>query len=166
MNQEEMLNNNVSSGTYRATTNLNTAMENPQMNVGNAMGVNLDNVSTDFTTVSNNLNNNPLYNTTNLNQQESNSSLDDVGMQNVSTSVTNSFIPENVAPEVVNNYSNQETTVNYEPVMENSKKNDNGFAIPKELKIMAFIVLLLFIFVLMMPYIYDFLKRLELIIAG
>ena len=50
--------------------------------------------------------------------------------------------------------------------MENSKKNDNGFAIPKELKIMAFIVLLLFIFVLMMPYIYDFLKRLELIIAG
>ena len=95
MNHEEILNDNVSSETYHATSNLNTAMENPQMAVGNTMGVNLDNVTTSFTDTSSNLNNNPINNV-NLSQQNESSSFINVSNQEVSTPVTNSFIPKNV----------------------------------------------------------------------
>ena len=126
------------SGSYHATTNLNTAIENPQYDVNNAMGMNINNAGIDYGYPTN-----------------------DTDMNN------NQFIPDSsVTYNYNDDYSNSDSTSVYEPVMEQNKNSNGKITIPREFQIALFIIFILLIFIVFMPYIYDFFKDLELIITG
>ena len=200
MNDNELMNNsnNQTVGTYRATSNLNTAIENPQINIGSAVGVNIQDVhNDDISTLSNDYQNNTLSsndfnNSTlmsdNLNNNQNNTNNLNVNSytQSVSNNVQNydnsgeqvdqavtSFINSNNASNSVNSYENNDNTfvtnsakVVYEPTLEEKKMAGYKFSIPKELKVMFFIVFVLFIFIMAIPGIYDFFKELGLVVSG
>lgn len=193
MNDKEMVNDNSQINTYRATTNLNTAIENPQINMNSAVGVNIKNVdsnnlaTTNFSndTLLNNqfnndygsLGNNHVDNSFNFSQnvdyqantsiQKSVSSFDNtdrstsyVDNSNY-TGNTNQFINNNETHFVPTN----DGVSSYEPTLEEKKRPSSGIKISRELKILFFIVFILFIFILLMPYIYDFFKKLQLVLT-
>ena len=163
MNDNNLNNNNIDSnfqnGTYRATSNLNTAIENPQVNIGNAMGINIqENGYNNKNTTDNNSTNmnnnfaNSAYNT-NINYQQPN-------IENMPNNNQNS------ASNYQNTTSNNDTTnqkYSYEPTINKNKKSNNTISNiihSKEAKIMIFIVFILILFLLIMPYIYDMLIKL------
>ena len=47
MNDNDLKNNTQENNTYHATSNLNTAIENPQINMNSAVGVNIKSVASD-----------------------------------------------------------------------------------------------------------------------
>ena len=196
MNDNE-LNNRVSSDTetYRATTNLNIDLENPQVNINSAVGVNIKNLT------DNPVNNDRFSNTSNdsyasfgMNsysgnfQQNYNINLENQNSVptidsnfNVHTSFDNNvsdvetkelsshqqFIPNassDVDYSVGGQMSDNSSGISpiYAPTMEEKKQERQGFTVAKELKVTFFIVFVLLIFLFIMPYIYDFLKELEL----
>ena len=194
MNENEINSEHQKRDTYRATTNLNIDMENPQIHINSAVGMNIKNTGNNFSMDSSDSsgNYNDFYKDyskdTNINQQESNlanlidqnfskknedksypqqndsvlpqrtTSEDTYQNQNFSLPQQEStFVP--TAQYSSENFSNY--TAEYEPTMEENKKK-RQFIIPTEVKIMGFIVFILLIFVLIMPYIYDFIKNLQL----
>ena len=205
-----MDNNDVSSNSnqYRATTNLNTAMENPQINMNSAMGLNLDSnnqlsQSNDNAVQNTSFDDEEYHATSNLNtgadyselgqsnhmefdnnfqqdgvdidpfsSQLSNSNVNNFEVENSeNTSSTNlnyqsgnSFIPN--VEQVNSNYNTVEQGVAYQPVMEKNKKSVKKITLSRELKGTFFVVFILAIFVLLMPYIYDFFKGLHFIVTG
>ncbi len=179
MNDNEMVNDGVRvDNTYRATTNLNTAIENPQINMNSAVGVNIKDVG------ANNMANDRFSNDNMVNPDFSNQAISvninntveqtnssDNVMANSSSSygMGNQFITNTPS---VDGYSNQNVTpsfheeVSYEPTMEEKKEKSHKLVISRDLKITLFIVFILFVFVLIMPYIYDFFKNLQLVVTG
>ena len=208
--------------TYRAVSNLNTAIENPQINMNSVVGVNIksvdstnpindvysSNLKLDSTNpingvYSSNLQTNDSYHSFQMNEMiesdqqhqqlqgnlengmlvNNNDSLNEVQKQfNSETSQFNStFIPTDFNTEsglssesslnsesmvdidssyVATSFNEQ---VNYEPVMQEMKKKGVTFKVTREFKVMLFIVFILFIFILVVPYIYDFFKELQLV---
>ena len=159
-------------GTYHATSNLNTAIENPQYDVNNAMTMNINGAD------------NSSYQQQNLVQDEEptytfqpdsavyESNIQSSSVQKNDTMVEGNsegqqFIPDtSFQYQTTTNNSNDQQQATYEPVMEQNKKNSVKFTIPREFQIVIFIVFIFFIFILLMPYIYDFFKELHLIITG
>ena len=82
-------------------------------------------------------------------------------MNGVSDNMVNTqFVPSS-------SFQNEEaTSVSYAPVMDKNKTSQNKITISRELKVTIFIVFILVVFVLLMPYIYDFFKELQLVITG
>lgn len=207
MNENEIKNKN--NNTYRATTNLNIDMENPQIHMNSAVGMNIkepsqtQNFSQDYSspsntgyddfykdysnvpsqTQNNNSNNsqtNPSdgygvnHNFSNMNSNnqwmnseitENTTNLENKNYQNTqfisnqtqnNNFISNQDLNNNYVP--TNDYSSE---VHYEPTMEEKKRRER-FTIPTEVKVTGFIVFILLIFVLLMPYIYDFFKNLQL----
>ena len=184
MNDKEMMGDDSQVNTYRATTNLNTAIENPQINMNSAIGVNIKDVdSSNFNTtnfshnaLSNNqfnddyssLENNNANDSFNFSQNvdyQANPSIQEEPSSFVGSSSyienTNQFINHDETHFVP---TNDGTTV-YEPTLEEKKRPSGGIKISRELKILFFIVFILFIFILLMPYVYDFFKNLQLVIT-
>lgn len=195
MNNNDFSNDRqMKENTYRATSNLNTAIENPQININSAMGVNIKDVENDnlantnqvdfsnsyndshndsssfsnnynqFDNFSSNQFNNNSFeqnmnNTNVINNQGNSQFLSNANNQNVSIQPE---LSDNQQKENIN-ISNQ--NVSYEPVMHEKKKQPKTVTVPRELKIMLFIIFILFIFILIMPYIYDFFKELQLVIT-
>ena len=194
MNENEINSEHKKRDTYRATTNLNIDMENPQIHINSAVGMNIKNTENNFSMDSSDSsgNYNDFYKDyskdTNINQQESN--LANLIDQNFSKKNEDKIYPQqndSVLPQRTSSedtYQNQNFslpqqestfvptaqyssgdssnyTAEYEPTMEENKKK-RQFTIPTEVKIMGFIVFILLIFVLIMPYIYDFIKNLQL----
>ena len=169
-------------GTYRATTNLNTAIENPQVSINNAVDVNIQSVSD--SSFNNNVQNsfvpnNGIQSNDSVNQQSNNH----VNQQsnNYVNQQSDNFIPLNQESDTdiqvndsyldadkIDNEDNIVPTgnVSYTPVGEKKNRKSFDFAISKELKLMAFVAFLLLIFVLAIPSIYDFFKKLGLVISG
>ena len=187
MNNNDFSGNNSSNAPqYHATSNLNTAMENPQFNVDNTMGVNIKNSNPLEDT---SFNNDQLYQpnmnnqsnnfqtfednqlSSNMNNQFNTNHVDNSNMGGVSETSNSQFIPDTTSTQYVpsNSFNStdtyQEPTVSYEPVMEDKKKNSR-FTIPKDLRILVFIVFILIIFIMLMPYIYEFFRKLQLVIVG
>lgn len=232
MDNNDVSNNNEQ---YRATSNLNTAIENPELNINNTMGVNIqnDNQELDDTNSSNNIentsfNDNQLYQSNMVPNEDNNqlyqsniesngsgngldlntnSSLEDndngvyksnilsdyvndnnsnhydvtsiesnrvmngnddgyLEKKNADGNVgTNSFVPDtsNYIPN--NEYVTDNGEEKYEPVMENNKKTGK-FTVSRDFKVILFIIFILVIFILLMPYIYDFFKGLGLVITS
>ncbi len=231
-----MDNNDVSNngGQYHATSNLNTAIENPELNINNAMGVNIqnDNQELDDTNSLNNVDNtsfddSQLYQSNLVSSEDNNqlyqsniesngsgngldlntnSSLEDndngVYKSNILsdyvndnnsnnydvTSIennrvmtgddvslvddnhdgnekTNTFVPDTSKYVPNNEYATNNSSEKYEPVMENNKKTVK-IAVSRDFKIILFIIFILVIFILLMPYIYDFFKGLGLVITS
>lgn len=193
MNENNLNTNNEPRNTYRATTNLNIDMENPQMHMNSAIGMNIKDVSQNsnfspslddsfnsqgdfYKDYSNQppLNQsyhasaNPYQNPQNPNFNEDslyqNQSINSADSYNQPSYQENSFIPANNSSMSSNSYvptSSYSTGIEYEPTME-ERKEKKEFKIPVEVKITGFIVFLLLLFVLIMPYIYDFFKNLQL----
>lgn len=153
MNDNNINNNSNKVGTYRATSNLNTAIENPQINVNSATGINIKN--------------------------SNNNNYADF-KQNDSTFLNNNI--ENTTDKVVENYLNSENNINdfnsnyqvpksysYEPVMQKKQRaNENALSNlihSKEFKTLVFIIFILVLFILLMPYIYDFFRNLRMSMA-
>lgn len=129
---------------YDAQPNLNTSMENPSIDVDNVLDQNVQGVDNqDF-------------------------SVPDSSTVHVSVSSNTSdhvYLDKSDNEQYVPNMSSDE--VSYQPTIDSDKKNDNGkIIISKELKIMFFIVLILFIFILFMPYIYNIFEKLHLVIVN
>ena len=137
--------NNDNNTQYRATSNLNTAIDNPQINVDNVNDVNVNNV-----------NNNSYLGDTNSN---------DSGFLNNYYSTDNATVDNsNININNVSNDKINDTNYNYEPVMDEKKNTSVGISSilhSKELKIIIFILFLLCIFLLLMPYIYDFIVKIK-----
>ena len=178
MNDNELVNNNSNNNTYRATTNLNTAIENPQVNINSAMGVNIQNVS------ENNSNVNDIANYQN-NSFSSNNYVDNnvvdstvTNFINANNSANNVTVPtssDNSSYNVVSNNSNNQSNeianngdvaTNYEPTIESKKRKGIKIAISKELKMMIFVIMILVVFIMIIPSIYDFFRNLGLVISG
>lgn len=162
MNDNDLMNDGAKvDSTYRATTNLNTAIENPQINMNSAVGINIKDVGP------NNLANDRFSNDNMVNTSFSNNIVStDINNTYDQTSYTteNQFITNTTS--VGGNYSQDVTPsfheeVSYEPTMEEKKEKNNRFVIPRDFKIMLFIVFILFIFILVMPYIYDFFRNFQ-----
>ena len=246
-----MDNNDVSNngGQYRATSNLNTAIENPELNINNTMGVNIqnDNQESDNNNLDSmenssfddnqlyqsnmvsNEDNNQLYQSNvvsgesdseinqsnNITSNESSNGVDlntnasfedndnkiyksnilsDYVNDNNSNSYdassiennrvmtgnddvslekknldgnegTNTFVPDTSSYVPNGEYAADNSNEKYEPVMENNKKTVK-IAVPRDFKIILFIIFILVIFVLLMPYIYDFFRGLGLVITN
>ena len=179
MNDNELNNNSSRVNTYRATSNLNTAIENPQINMNSAVGVNIKDVDNSNSYIENGVSHQEFDQTDINNIGTSNQMMDqnmNMGLNSQayhansesdfqSSLGSNQFIPnpaENVSGSGVNIHSAGEPKVMYEPTLEEKKKKSNGITVPRELKVMLFIVFILIIFILVMPYIYDFFRNLQL----
>ena len=159
-------------GPYKATANLNTAIENPQVNINSAVDVNIQNFPS-------NVDSNAIQQVDNT-YDDTVDKISDV--ESVSSTVSsepvveNTFINEDLKNDSVDNVNSNNDEVQYvstngmgevyEPTVAGKKKNSFSVTIPKELKVMFFIVFLLFIFVLAIPGIYDFFKGLGLVVTG
>ena len=158
MNENNLDNNsnNNDTSTYRATSNLNTAIENPQINVNSATGVNMQDLGyNNYANNNNNLNNNSQFlNNSYNNQGEVNDYSD-----NITSPVNDSFNSNQSQSEDDGSYT-------YEPVMQEKKvKKENVISSllhSKEFKAIIFIVFILCLFLLVMPYIYDFFRNLKM----
>lgn len=163
MNDNDLRNDIKSENTYHATTNLNTAIENPQVNINSAMGVNIQN--TDNGMVSN-LNNNDFLETNQF--SEDNNIQNYVDNQNQENNLQ--FIPIEDNKQSFSSSDDSSFTsngqVSYEPIFQEKKKPSTGIVVSRELKVMIFIVFVLFLFILVIPYIYDFFKGLQLVITS
>ena len=173
MDHNNFSGNQSDSNTYHATPNLNTAMENPQYDVNSAMGVNIDNAdmqsalsnTSNYNDVSVGYNdfNGMKTNTSNMEERYTNESVFNSNLV-TNASVDNHVTDESVSSNYVGVTSGE--SVSYAPVMEQNKKNRKSFTLSREFKVTIFIVFILLIFILLMPYIYDFFKGLQLIITG
>lgn len=195
MNDNEIRDDSNQRNTYRATSNLNTAIENPQININSAVGVNIksvDSVNVIDDANFSNFENNDSFHSFQDNQSfdvNSNSSFQkvqtDLREQNLlsngsfGTEQNNShFMPtdskSNVGSSVeesskVNSEyvaTSFDEQVNYEPAIQEKKKHGVSFKITREFKVMLFIVFILFVFILIVPYIYDFFKDIQLGLAA
>ena len=94
--------------TYRATTNLNTAIENPNVNINSVMGVNIQDVEMNN---SSNLNNSYEVNQNNPNYNQSQNNLEQ------------SFIKNDINNQV---YNNSQTFINNYTSYEKREQNTTG----------------------------------------
>ena len=180
MNENE-LNNPQKKETYHATTNLNIDIENPQIRINSAVGMNIKDMT------NNNIPNAPIPNDSfdniGYNQEVTPNNIQTSYLENVNTNNTlnhnnlnlhqqiKSEEPLKTSPQpttyINNNVQYVPTTPEnnptiYEPTMKEKKKKRSKISLPLELKVTIFIVFILLLFILMMPYIYDFFKNLQL----
>lgn len=178
MNGNEIDNNASSKNTYHATSNLNTAIENPQANIDSAIDVNIKN--TEVTSSNDQFNNqfgmdsngyfqsNGANNYSNLNGMNNqvdsgNFSHSDYSENNTNYNSSNSIESSSNASSSLNVTSGGSENGMYQPVMEKNKRNDKkAFKVSREFKIMIFVVFILVLFILVMPYIYDFFRELSM----
>lgn len=141
-------NNSRKTTPYRASSNLNTAIENPQINLNSATGVNMkdlgySNYASDDSRDAGFLNND-------INEDSDFSS-------NSNLTVADFSEDDNSHTRSNNNYS-------YAPVMkEKKRKGDNPISNlihSKEFKTGIVIIFILVLFLMVMPYIYDFFRNL------
>lgn len=178
-----------SDNTYHATTNLNTAIENPQININSATGVNLESIDDGGynqqlynNSLELNQNLNVLENQVDINQNFDNSK---VGNFNGNNSLENDIPDNNIEVSQMNFMSNSEeikvdnstkssndvqniknNKVNYEPTLKQKKKPGGGLVISKEVKAISFLAFILLLFIFVIPYVYDFFKELGLVITS
>lgn len=178
MNDNDLMRDVPERNTYRATTNLNTAIENPQINIDSAVGVNIRDIESNSSPVNNSSFNNSYdsfsaseFNANNMNNNYYNgnisSELNDVYAQSVMNNTvdqnqqTNQFIQNNNVVEDTSSYvsATENESANYVPTMEEKKRHDKKTVqVPREFKMILFIAFILFIFILVIPYIYDFMQ--------
>lgn len=144
---------NPNNNTYHATTNLNTAIENPEINMGSVTGINIaDNNNSNIQNNNSfdNLNVNPKA--PNQNYQINNNQLQTPNFSDYSSEYETNFY----------NTNDDNQHYSYEPIIQEKKNNassNSNIIHSKEVKLMVFILLILIIFLLIIPYIYDFLVK-------
>ncbi len=166
MNDNNLNNNNpeMPNTTYHATTNQNTAIENPEVNMGGATSVNIQgNNYNNNQNIPNNPMNNPQqpnqFNNTFINNQ---STIDNQNTQQQQPQTQTPNFSDYSSEYETNFYNTNEDNnqyYSYEPILQEKKNNANSLSNiihSKEAKLMVFILLILIIFILIIPYVYDF----------
>ena len=190
MNDNDIRNNN-DNNVYRATTNLNTAIENPNVNINSATGINMvcanvydnnfniqdnevgiNNVPIQQVDIMNNVVNQDL----NVNSSAivNNESVVDYGYVNNNQFIPNIDIIITMQQVDINNNidnSNMDTyqvdeNAKYEPIMPTKKKPKRGSVLSNEVKAMMIIIFILLVVVYVIPYIYDFFRGMDLVITN
>ena len=163
-NQDQISESNSSVGVYKATSNLNTAMENPNMDVSSATSVNIQD---------NQIYNNSAFNSNNSNVTSFNVS-SDINVSNIDDDIVKNKIQNTILSNSNsfenNNVINEISSENYEPVYEKkeveSTSSKKGILNSRELKLVVFISFSLFIFILLLPYLFDWFNKLILTIGN
>ena len=91
MNDNELQNNN-STSIYKATRNLNTEIENPEININSAVGINIQDLNENNQPINNTTNN---YFNENINQTTNEVSFINQNTNNNSINQNNTYIPNN-----------------------------------------------------------------------
>ncbi|MBR3162215.1 MAG: hypothetical protein IKF19_05745 [Bacilli bacterium] len=145
---------------YKATTNLNTAIENPQINVNNATDVNVQDLGYNNYVAQNNNTNDEF-----ISNNYSTSTNNDMPETNLNQNIDSNLNDTNYISNNNYNISNN-NSYSYEPTIEEKKVDNENFIShllhSKEFKALIFILLILCLFLLLMPYIYDFIRELKL----
>lgn len=180
MNDNNLNNNDNNVGTYRATSNLNTAIENPQINLNSATGINMrdngygnDGLNSNYNqgVVSDGgyIQNGQINQGNQINQKVQNNQFNQSVENNnyINNGNNQGANLMGTGSDNYQSYSNQgPVNYTYEPVMKEKKRaNDSalsGLIHSKEFKVMVLIVFVLVLFVLVMPYIYDFFRQLNM----
>ena len=151
-------NHNDSFGSYKVTGNLNTAIDNPNIDVDNVTGINIqnnqyvdssiinNNISPDNTLVNDNINN---------------------GVNNYIENVSNTNVTSNVVSNNSDNSYNYNASDDYDAVYEKKEVSDTSSKknATKELRLVIFIAFLLLIFILLLPSLFDIFNRLIILIT-
>ena len=147
--------------TYKANQNLNTAIENPQINIDNVNSINMKDV--EFDNVANLANPEPNSGfinhdfNNNINQNDNNLNYNQQEEQQLEKE-------EEVTYEETS--QNNNTNYSYEPVTNSNKRPDenaiSNLVHSKEFKVTVLIIFILVMFLLIMPYIYDFIRTLQM----
>lgn len=183
---------NQNAGTYKATTNLNTAIDNPQINVNSATGVNVQDLgynnyvesnnqgSDNFTSTSFSVNNNSDNSLSNINSNSAsnlnsnvnnnvnvntgNNPIENTGI-NSSIGISNNSV-ESTNSTVVNTENTSNANYTYTPTLEGKKMEQKSVVSSMlhsgEFKALILIVFVLFLFLLVMPSIYDLIRKIKL----
>ena len=157
--------NNLNNGKYKATSNLNTAIENPQINVKSTTDVNVQDLGYNNYVDSNDIKNNNFLNNSYVSQNEDNTNTTNINSNNKFISSDDNLNTSYVS----NNTYTTSTNINndsYTPTLNEKKIDDeslfSNLLHSKEFKILIFIMFILCLFLLIMPYVYDFVKNIKL----
>ena len=153
-NENQVNKSNSSVGVYKATANLNTAMENPNIDVSSATSVNIqDNQSYNNSAFNGNISYENSFNVNNTVNVNNDNIVNDIVIN------SNSVSKDNIG-----------SSDNYEPVYEKkeveSTSSKGKIFKSRELKLVIFITFSLFIFILLLPYLFDLFNKLVLIIGN
>ena len=165
---------------YVASPNLNTAIENPQINVSSATDVNVQDLGYNNQAVQtdNSVNSTFLNNSYEVNNQADGNANNYSPSINSSNNVNNyspninpsNNVNSNQSSNIVNNadvsavnYSVSNNNSTYQPTLGgvNEKKESNISSLLRsgEFKVMILILFILCLFLLVMPYVYDYIKE-------
>lgn len=171
MNDNNLINNQSNQGKYHATRNLNTEIENPEINVNSVTGVNIKDISS-TNKISNNdtiasyfNNGNGLNNSIVDNNEILNANTPKIENTNINLNKRLNDSNDTVMEEKINNtssYENSKKQVIYEPTLKEKKTQKQNLKIPTELLVMFLVVIILLIVVIVIPYIHEIIQEIQL----
>lgn len=174
MNDNE-LNFQKNDNVYQATTNLNTAIENPNVDIDSATNINIENnlnsmiYSNNLNTVEdNNYNTNVVDMNNNFNSNVvSNDALEQSSNQNLFVNNGNFNVENNQSnidfgTDIIIQNNKTSNKVSYQPTIKKKNKPSSGLVVPNEVKAMVVIIVILLMALFVIPYVYDIVKGLSL----
>ena len=174
MNDNE-LNFQKNDNVYQATTNLNTAIENPNVDIDSATNINIENnlnsmiYSNNLNTVEdNNYNTNVVDMNNNFNSNVvSNDALEQSSNQNLFVNNGNFNVENNQSnidfgTDIIIQNDKTSNKVSYLTTIKKKNKPSSGLVVPNEVKAMVVIIVILLMALFVIPYVYDIVKGLSL----
>lgn len=175
-NNMNFQNINGSNNVYKSAGNLNKAIDNPSLDISNATNVNMLNndevlrpqsfmgsdsyINYNNTNVDNSINTN--VNNTNFNTNI-NTNVNSNINNNINSSFNTNFSDVNTNVDLNSNTMNNYSDVNvndYKPVYSKKKeKNNNKVAISDELRFLIVLSVLIFVFIMFLPNLYDLVSK-------
>lgn len=150
MNDNNGYNSNVTP--YKASGNLNTAIENPSVNINDTMNVNIQSMVTNRSVMTNNGNSNVQNQVPISNNQDINNGV--ISTNNIGRS--NNLLNNNeISGQQVNNQSGSFVNKTYVTVDNKPKKKNVSLKLGSEFKVVLLIVIILMIFIFLLPIITD-----------
>ena len=137
---------------YKATSNLNTAIGNPSVNINDTMNVNIQNMVTN-TVVPSNIQNNQ-NNNLNISNNSGQSPQNQNSIETVISTPQNNIPNNNISNNHHQQANNQQTnyvTRTYVTTDNNAKKKKLGLNFGSEFKIVLLIMVILLVFVFILP---------------
>ena len=145
-NQNE--NGNINSGPYKATTNMNTIIGNPNANINNTMNINIQSMAT------NDVNNIPMSNNDGMERELNDASLTNKVEYSDMTKENKTVLPNNnTFDSRVSNTPNVNKT--YVSIDNKPKKKKLTINLGSEFKVALLIVVILLVFIFILPLITD-----------
>ena len=175
-----MNDNNSNNNTYRATRNLNTALESPEYRADDTLDVNIKDVDNNNYVRNEIIKSDKVYENKEQNLSNNEKSLEEeIIKKNIddSSANNNTFISSDIVKgRSIDNYDSfadddnglvslvtdsDERKSIYTPTSPERKKKE-PFSVTSELKLLIVIIIILLVFIFFMPKVYSFFKEIEL----